>query len=265
MAGLGTGTLPDDQMTDPRLAVLWGRLAVHATGRGRRVSIADVCAVACAAGQLSGAWVAAARGGGPEFVISVTDPVCERLAELQLTLGEGPCHDVLATAAPVLVADLGERDAGHRWHAFAPAARGVGAGALFAFPLIIGAIRCGVLALYRRSPSPLPDGTFGDLLILADIATILLLSSPDGEAGGGPDSDDELVFDGQAPDLAMHRAEVDQATGMLMAQLRVPAAQAFVRLRAYAYANDRRLGDVAGDIVARRLRLDADTAPDGDP
>ena len=42
------------------------------------------------------------------------------------------------------------------------------------------------------------------------------------------------MFAGQAPDLAVHRAEIDQATGMLMVQLGVPAAQAFVRLRAYA-------------------------------
>ena len=38
------------------------------------------------------------------------------------------------------------------------------------------------------------------------------------------------------------------------------SSRTFVRLRAYAYAQDRRLSDVARDIVARRLRL----TPDGD-
>jgi hypothetical protein len=33
----------------------------------------------------------------------VTDRVSEQLAELHLTLGEGPGHDVLAAAAPVLL------------------------------------------------------------------------------------------------------------------------------------------------------------------
>ena len=37
-------------------------------------------------------------------------------------------------------------------------------------------------------------------------------------------------------------------------QLGVGIAEAFVRLRAYAYAHDRRLSDLASDIVARRLR-----------
>jgi hypothetical protein len=45
---------------------------------------------------------------------------------------------------------------------------------------------------------------------------------------------------------------------MLTVQLGVTAAEAFARLRAYSYAEDRRLADVAGDIVARRLRLEPD-------
>jgi hypothetical protein len=49
---------------------------------------------------------------------------------------------------------------------------------------------------------------------------------------------------------------------MLTVQLGVSAAEALARLRAYAYAQDRRLADVAGDIVARRLRLRPDPDPD---
>jgi len=90
---------------------------------------------------------------------------------------------------------------------------------------------------------------------------VLLLGSGDGDA----EDDDGAAVDGQAPDLALHRAEIDQATGMLTVQLGVAAAEAFVRLRAYAYAQDRRLADVAGDIVARRLRLGRDPGHDGGP
>jgi AmiR/NasT family two-component response regulator len=52
---------------------------------------------------------------------------------------------------------------------------------------------------------------------------------------------------------------------MLTVQLGVSAAAAFARLRAYAYSQDRRLADVAGDIVARRLRLLRDQGPGGGP
>jgi hypothetical protein len=59
----------------------------------------------------------------------------------------------------------------------------------------------------------------------------------------------------QAGDLALNRAKIDQATGMLTEQLGTGTAGAFIRLRAYAFVNDLRLTDVARDIVAGRLRL----------
>jgi hypothetical protein len=189
----------------------------------------------------------------------VTDSVSEQLAELQLMLGEGPCHDVLASAAPVLAADLGDAESVRRWPGFTPAARQLGAGAVFAFPLIVGAIRAGVLGLYRAAPGPLSDRQLGDLLILADAATVMVLGGVHGEHEAG------TALDGQAPELALHRAEIDQATGMLTVQLDVSAGEAFARLRAYAYSQQRRLADVAGDIVARRLRLDRDPDQDGVP
>ena len=243
---------------------MWYQLAAHAAAAGTRVSLADVCGVAAGSAQLSGGWVAASRNEEPDFVMCATDPVCERLAELQLTLAEGPCHDVLVSAAPVLAADLDDAEFSHRWPAFTPEARGRGAAAVFAFPLIFGAIRAGVMGLYRRTAGPLREGQFGDLLILADIATMLLLGSLGDGAVTDPDGDGSWL-DGQAPDLALHRAEIDQATGMLTVQLGVPVAEAFARLRAYAYSQDRRLADVASEIVARRLRLDPDPVPDGGP
>jgi ANTAR domain/GAF domain len=248
-------------VADGRAEALWGQVAAHAAGQGRRVSVADVCAVAVSSAQLAGGWLAAARGDDPGFVMCVTGLAGEQLAELQLTLGEGPCHDVLASAAPVLAADLGDEEFGRRWPGFTPAARLLGAGAVFAFPLIVGAIHAGVLGLYRGAPGPLPDRQLGDLLILADVATVMLLGSVHGDAEDG----NGAALDGQASDLALHRAEIDQATGMLTVQLGVPAGEAFARLRAYAYSQDRRLADVAGDIVARRLRLPRDQDPGGGP
>ncbi len=57
---------------------------------------------------------------------------------------------------------------------------------------------------------------------------------------------------------ALSRAEVSQATGMVMAQLGIDPAEALVRLRAHAYATDRSAIDVARDILDRRLRLEDD-------
>jgi hypothetical protein len=231
---------------DNRLARIWGLVAEQAAGRGGRVAAADVCAAAAAAVEVTGAWLSAASGPAAGHLMQVTDEVSECLAELQLTLGEGPSVDVAAFGGPALASDLAERESGRRWPAFAPAACQAGAAAVFAFPLAIGAIQAGVLGLYRDKPGRLSDVQLGDALLFADTATVLLLDAH----GGGLDE-----LGGQQAALARHRAEIDQATGMLTEQLGVGITEAFTRLRAYAYANDLRLADVAGDIVARRLRL----------
>jgi hypothetical protein len=248
-------------MTGSRPGRIWGLVAAQAASRGRRVSAADVCAAAVAAVEVSGAWLSAGSGAGAAHLMRVTDEVSEELAELQLTLGEGPSPDASASGGAVLASDLGEMDAARRWPVFAAAARQAGAGAIFAFPLRIGAIRAGVMGLYRARPGPLSDFQLGDALTFADTATLLLLDSQDQAAG------DPVAVSGrggQPADLAVHRAQIDQATGMLTEQLGVGIAEAFIRLRAYAYAHDRRLADLALDIVARRLRLRPDPGPSQD-
>jgi len=222
------------------------------------MSAADVCAAAVASVEVTGAWLLSVSGARPGHLMAVTDELSELLVELQLTLGEGPGLDVPATGGPVLASDLGEREAVRRWPVFAPAACQAGAAAIFVFPLQVGAIRTGVMGLYRVRPGPLSAFQLGDALVFADTATLLLLDAQgqgadDAAAGSGPG--------GQPADLTLHRAEIDQATGMLTEQLGVGIAEAFIRLRAYAYAHDQGLSDLARDIVARRLRL----SPDRDP
>ena len=240
---------------------IWGLIAEQAASYGGQVSAADACVAVVAAVEVTGAWLTAARDGEAGHLICVSDDVSERLAELQLTLGEGPSLDAGGSGGPVLASDLATAETGRRWPAFAPAALQAGATAIFVFPLQIGAIRTGVLGLYRKQAGPLSNFHLGDALTFADTATLLMLDARGQTANGhgnGPG--------GQPPDLAQHRAEIDQATGMLTEQLAVGIADAFVRLRAYAYASDLRLIDVARDIVARRLRLSPSSGPsrDGD-
>src|ERR1700678_4123522 len=233
-------------MTTNRTARIWNLVAGQAASHGGRVSAADVCVAAVAGGEVTGGWLLAASGARPGHLMAVTDELSELLVELQLTLGEGPGLDIRASGGPVLASDLSE----------------LGAAAIFVFPLQVGAIRAGVMGLYRVRPGPLSTSQLGDALVFADTATLLLLDAQgqgldDAAAGSGPA--------GQPADLTRHRAEIDQATGMLTEQLGVGIAEAFIRLRAYAYAHDRRLSELARDIVARRLRLrpDPDLRLDG--
>ena len=242
-------------MTGSRPGRIWGLIALQAASHGGRVSAGDACAAAVAAVEVTGAWLSAGRGAEAGHLMRATDEVSEQLAELEVTLGEGPCRAASTSGGPVLASDLAQRQAVRRWPVFAPAARQAGAAAIFAFPLQVGAIQAGVMGLYRERPGSLSAFQLGDALVFADTATLLLLDAQDQATGDlGPQT-------GQPADLRLHRAEIDQATGMLTEQLGVGIADAFVRLRAHAYVNDLRLADVARDIVARRLRLDPDLDP----
>ncbi len=55
------------------------------------------------------------------------------------------------------------------------------------------------------------------------------------------------------------RAEIHQATGMVVAQLGVSPTDAFARLRAHAFTQGTTLAEVARAVVARRLRFTEDT------
>jgi hypothetical protein len=239
-------------MSASRAADIWRLVAMQAASRGGIVYVADVCAASLAAVAVSGAAVMTATRAGSGHVMYATDEVSEELAELQLTLGEGPWPDASAAGGPVLSSDLAAADVAVRWPGFAPAARQAAAAAIFVFPLQIGAIRVGAFELYRSRPGPLTTDQLGAALVLADTAAVLLLEGQDRAAGPTGSLNGA---GGQPPYLALHRAEIDQATGMLTEQLGVGIEEAFVRLRAYAYADDRRLTEVAHDIVARRLRL----------
>lgn len=231
-------------MTADRRLRLWAVLVDAA--RGGAVAVDHVCAAAVSVAGVDSAAVAVFLDATPRELVYATDRTASELEDLTLTLGEGPCVDA-TTGGPVLVADLTVPECRNRWPVFAPAAVLAGAGAVFALPLRVGGIRLGVLDLYRARAGDLGAEQLADALALADTACAVLL---DDATRRGVDLDD------QSPERAgPQHPEVHQATGMIMVQLGVTAAVALIRLRAYAYSQDRRLREVAADIVARRLRL----------
>jgi hypothetical protein len=238
-------------MSADRRMRLWS-LVVERAGGGP-VSVEHVCAAAMSAAGVDRAAVAVVLPASPRETMYASDPVAAEVEELTLTLGEGPGVDAL-TGGPALVADLIAADCLARWPVFAPAALRAGVRAVFALPLQVGGIRLGVLDLYRAAPGELDREQLADALVLADTACALLLDAAHRDLSHP---------DGRLPERAgLQHPEVHQATGMIIAQLGVTAAVALVRLRAYVYAHDRRLHDVAKDVVARRLRFHADA--DGD-
>lgn len=174
------------------------------------------------------------------------------LDALQFTTGEGPCRDAALTGSPVLVPDLHAYDK-LRWPAYQDAADRAGLRAVFAIPLRTGRITFGALDLFRSTPSPLSLTQLADAVSVADAAAQILLAVVI-DIAEDPGSTTTAEHWEQVTSMA--RIEIYQATGMIMAQLRLPAALALVRLRAYAFAHDQTAGEVARQVVSGRLRME---------
>lgn len=208
-----------------------------------------VCGVAVQTLSASGAGVAMMAGQGVRGVCAASDPSAARLEELQFTLGEGPCLDAYASRRPILVPELTE-SAITRWPVYAPSAHETGVRAVFAFPLQAGAARLGVLDVFRDRAGELEPEELRQALLLAEITVGALLDQHEQNGDRVSPVDLDEAIGG--------RAELFQAQGMVMVQLGVSIEEAMMRMRAYAYAENRRLSEVARDIVARRLSLDLD-------
>lgn len=235
---------------EARQSAVWSSIEALAAEDGIAPSVQHACRACVTAVSATGGGVSMARSVGAGEPLFATDTVSGEVQYLQFTLGQGPCVDALGEQRAMLVTDLGSADSGRRWPLFSPAASALGVRAIFSFPIQSGAIRFGVLDLYRQASGDLSVIELTDALLYADAALILALDH-DG------DSDPiERLLD---VEFVGRQAVVHQAAGMASVQLGVSISDAMARLRAHAFAENRRLEQVATDMVARRFRFAPDT------
>lgn len=208
----------------------------------------QLCEACARALPVTGVGMALMSTRGPEGLVAATDGVARTMEKLQFSFGEGPCVDASVTGAPVLAPQFAAM-ALRRWPAFGPAAVDAGIEAVFAFPLRIGAIRLGVLDLYRDNPGSLTPAQLSEALCFADAATRILLHLQD-QMPTGEGLHPDLILTGHDDGPVVH-----QATGMICVQAAVSIAEALLILRARAFATERPLLDLARDVVRGTLRF----------
>lgn len=231
-------------------AVTQALLAIARDGTDHRALAERICQLCVDGLDVDGAALSLLTGSVSRKTLWATDATAELLEDLQFTLNEGACMEAAATGCPVLVPDLRERAEVAHWPIFAAAvAEQTNIGALFALPLQWGTVNLGVLDLYRLAPGGLSEMQRRDALSATDTAALMMLAQrTDPVDGGGEWLDHSLG----------NRAEIHQATGMVLVQLGVSPQDALARMRAYAFVEQRLLIDVARDVVSRQLRFTKD-------
>ena len=205
-----------------------------------------LCGALPALAGVSGAGVMLMSGDVPRGSLCATDEVSSLIEDLQYTMGEGPCMDAYHQDRVVIEPDLAD-PAAPRWLAFTPRALRAGARAVFGFPLRVGTVRLGALNLYRDAPGPLSDDQHADALVVADVAARWVLEMQSGAPLDTVAAELEIGAD--------FHFTVHNAAGIVSVQEAISIAEALIRLRAFAFSQDRLLAEVAYDVIAHRLRL----------
>jgi hypothetical protein len=233
-------------ITEQLLAAVDGRRGVEAADR-----LCEVCVVLF---EIDAAAISLVFDGASSGTLGSSGAPARMYDELQFTLGEGPCLESVARRIPILAVDLADPEE-VRWPAYGPAMLAHQIRGVYAVPIVVAGEYVGALDLFRAQPGQLPGENLAGAVAAAELAGVPLLDLMDSDlqaAVADPNSNAWAELN------MLSRAEVGQATGMLVAQLEVEPAEALVRLRAHAYATGSSATDVARDILDRRLKLEAD-------
>jgi len=132
----------------------------------------------------------------------------------------------------------------------------LGIHAVFAVPVTTAGVPMGVLYLVRSRPGRITGSALAGMFLAGELAALPLLD----EIGDTPTVPVEgHVHSTRSDYAALTRTEIHQAVGMITAQLGVHPAEAMLRLRGYAFANDLTVSQVAFLIIERRLQLEDDS------
>lgn len=180
----------------------------------------------------------------PERVTLVaTDDTALVVEETQDVLGQGPGVDAFTTGAYARL-ELPEGDGPDpRWPLLESAElTSLAPIVVHAVPIGEGDGVLGVLTLHRRAVGHELDLDAATVVARVLAAALLADGPTQQESGQGPWSE---------------RAEVHQATGMVVAQLGIPEADALALIRAHAYSHDQSVASSAHEVIGRRLTFSA--------
>lgn len=178
------------------------------------------------------------RGSGPHTVAS-SDAVAESVDENQYGEGTGPCLEALRTGTVVAAPDL---IAERRWAGYPAYAVACGVRSSLSLPLVSEGQTVGALNLYAGQThafdgeSVLPQAT----ALAAQGSAVLSVALRQAR---------QTELTEQLREALASRSVIDQAIGIVMGQQRCDSATAFAVLRSASQNRNRKLRDVAVDVV----------------
>jgi len=203
--------------------------------------------------EAAGVMLADARGG--LRLIASSDERMRLLELFELQGAQGPCLDAFSSGRPV---QASAADSRARWPVFAPEASDAGFQMMCAVPLRVRTDVIGALNLFRGTDEPFTAAEMDIAQAMAEMAAIGLIQERALR--------ERSLLAEQLQAALNSRVIIEQAKGMLAQYLTINVDDAFKLLRNYARDHNRKLSEVAGDIVSRKIsRAELTTRPGQQP
>ena len=184
-------------------------------------------------------------------VVASSNEETRLLEVLQLQSDAGPCLDCVRSGVPVSVDDLEVEQV--RWPAFGAAAISAGFRSVAAVPLRLRTETIGALNMFHGAPHPVALNDRRLAQALADVATIGILQRRSTHRS--------TMMAEQLQHALNSRIVIEQAKGVLAERNGVDMDAAFNALRRYARNHNRKLSELALDVVRGQVDPSAVQTP----
>jgi GAF domain-containing protein len=169
-----------------------------------------------------------------------TDPETAALDQIQYDVGDGPC---LTAFREMRVISVPKMEAETRWPAMAARASDKGVHSSLSAPLIVADSGIGALNFYARSENAFREGDADTAQTFALHAAVVLANAQAYWSA--------YELSQQLEQAMVSRAEIEQAKGVIIEQSGVSSDEAFELLKRASQRENRKLREVATEIVKR--------------
>jgi GAF domain-containing protein len=199
--------------------------------------VADLACRNIAGADVAG--VTLLQDGKPRTTV-YTDPTSPQIDAAQYETGIGPCLDAFRHQQVFRIDSVADDE---RWPEFSRAAAEHGMHSTISLPLSVRGNGIGALNLYSRQAAAFSNDAEEHGMLFAQQASVALANAQL--------YDSAYRMTQQLQEALVNRAVIDQAKGMLMARNGVSADEAFDILRTTSQSENRKLRDLARELVDR--------------
>jgi GAF domain-containing protein len=171
--------------------------------------------------------------------VAATDDAAFLLETLQEEQGRGPCVDALTFDKVICTADLATDE---RWPGLVPELPDAGVRAVLGLPIHTARMPVGSLNVYRNQPGEWSAAEIDALRAYSTVIEGVLHAALQVRERGQVAEQLQHALD--------HRVDIDRAVGVIMGREGIDAVSAFNQLRDVARSSQRRVADVAAELLA---------------